>query len=155
MPWPHSLESVPPRAHAACAAATPNALTPSGPYLLPASHARLSTRQGAYDFNQPLSADMFNADISNWDTSGVTNTQAMFYVRSARARSLESDPPRARRLHRRHPTSSRLAPALHARLSTRQVARAFNQPPSFDTSKVTNMHAMFSVRSARALSPQS
>ena len=27
----------------------------------------------------------FNADISSWDTSGVTNMFAMFYVRSARA----------------------------------------------------------------------
>ena len=27
----------------------------------------------------------FNADLSNWDTSSVTNMAAMFYVRSARA----------------------------------------------------------------------
>jgi len=33
--------------------------------------------------------------------------------------------------------------------STRQVARAFNQPLSLDTSKVTNMLNMFYVRSAR------
>ena len=37
--------------------------------------------------------------------------------------------------------------------STRQ-ASAFNQPLSFDTSSVTTMHAMFYVRSARALGPQ-
>jgi hypothetical protein len=35
--------------------------------------------------------------------------------------------------------------------STRQYAFAFNQPLRFDTSKVTTMHAMFWVRSARAL----
>ena len=35
--------------------------------------------------------------------------------------------------------------------STLQHAYAFNQPLSFDTSKVTNMVAMFDVRSARAL----
>ena len=35
--------------------------------------------------------------------------------------------------------------------STRQFTTAFNQPLSLDTSKVTNMHAMFTVRSARAL----
>jgi hypothetical protein len=35
--------------------------------------------------------------------------------------------------------------------STRQDAHAFNQPLSFDTSKVTNMYRMFIVRSARAL----
>ena len=87
--------------------------------------------------------------------------QGMFYVRSARAlapHSLESGPPRACRLHRRHPTPSRLpgrtsSRTLHARLSTRQGASVFNQPLSFDTSKVTNMGNMFYVRSARALAP--
>eukprot|EP00964_Phaeocystis_antarctica_P055512 scaffold32656_cov108-Phaeocystis_antarctica.AAC.3 len=51
----------------------------------------------------------FNADISNWDTSVVTNMDSMFWVRSARAlaHSLESGPPRACRLRRRHPTPSR------------------------------------------------
>ena len=44
-------------------------------------------------------------------------------------------------------------PTLHARLSTRQFAVAFNQPLSFDTSSVTAMDYMFSVRSARALPP--
>ena len=39
--------------------------------------------------------------------------------------------------------------------STRQEARAFNQPLSFDASKVTNMYVMFAVRSARALAPNS
>ena len=53
----------------------PNALTPPGPAPLPASHARLSTRQGAWAFNQPLS----------FDTSNVTNMGYMFAVRSARA----------------------------------------------------------------------
>ena len=36
-------------------------------------------------------------------------------------------------------------------LSTRKGASAFNQPVSFDTSNVTSMAGMFSVRSARAL----
>ena len=37
----------------------------------------------------------------------------------------------------------------------RQVAVQFDQPlSSFDTSKVTNMGSMFSVRSARALPPK-
>jgi len=39
--------------------------------------------------------------------------------------------------------------------STRQNARAFNQPLSFDTSEVTTMNHMFAVRSARALAPNS
>ena len=84
----------------------------------------------------------------------------MFKVRSVRALapSLESVPPRARRLRRRGPTPSHLPestsrPASHALLSTRQEAKAFNQPLSFDTSSVTDMHAMFFVRSARALAP--
>jgi len=34
---------------------------------------------------------------------------------------------------------------------TRQNAHAFNQSLSWDTSSVTNMYAMFTVRSARAL----
>ena len=36
----------------------------------------------------------------------------------------------------------------------RQGASAFNQLVSFDTSKVTDMHGMFSVRPARALAPK-
>ena len=39
--------------------------------------------------------------------------------------------------------------------STRQGASVFNQPLSFDTSKVTDMYAMLAVRSARALTPKS
>jgi hypothetical protein len=39
--------------------------------------------------------------------------------------------------------------------STRQKASAFNQPLSWDTSKVTNIAGMFDVRSARALTPNS
>jgi len=35
--------------------------------------------------------------------------------------------------------------------STRQSTSAFNQPLSLDTSKVTSMHYVFAVRSARAL----
>ena len=47
-------------------------------------------------------------------------------------------------------TSPRIAYALP---STRQDAYAFNQPLSFDTSKVTNVFGMFWVRPARALRP--
>ena len=36
-------------------------------------------------------------------------------------------------------------------LSTRQLAEAFNQPLSFDTSRVTTMDTMFYVHSACAL----
>ena len=110
----------------------------------------LLTRQEASAFNQPLS----------FDTSKVTNMYSMFRVRPSRALapdSLESAFPRACRLRRRRLTpcpASRPAPrpVSHVPLpSTRQYAYAFNQPLSFDTSKVTNMEAMFHVRSARAL----
>ena len=40
---------------------------------------------------------------------------------------------------------------MHALLSTRQGALAFDQPLSLDTSSVTRMDHMFSVCSARAL----
>ena len=79
--------------------------------------------------------ESFNADISNWDTSSVTNMYGMFYVTTM---FLVSPP---------HPT----LPTSHSRLSARQLASAFNQPLSFDTSKVTTMYRMFWVRSARAL----
>ena len=129
----------------------PNALTPPSPVSLPTSHARLSTRQGAWAFNQPLS----------FDTSSVTTMQDMFKVRSARALS----PPalsRALPVHAacvaatQRPHASRpvyLFPRRMPALSTRQAAYAFNQPLSFDTSKVTDMRYMFDVRSARALGP--
>ena len=73
-----------------------------------------------------------------------------------RVPSLESGPPRARRLRRHRPARSPASrptprPASHALLSTRQYASAFNQPLSFDTSKVTDMEDMFEVCSARAL----
>ena len=40
---------------------------------------------------------------------------------------------------------------MPAAFDARQHAHKFNQPLSFDTSKVTTMHGMFYVRSARAL----
>ena len=43
---------------------------------------------------------------------------------------------------------------VYALLLTRQYTEAFNQPLSFDTSKVTTMGGMFGVRSARAQGPQ-
>jgi len=137
--------------------APPQALPPPGPLLPlpappPASHALLSTRQAAKAFNQPL----------NFDTSKVTYMERMFDVRSARA----LDPKALGRVFPVHaasattapyPPASRPAPrpALHALLSTRQFASAFNQPLSWDTSMVTNMHQMFYVRSARVPWPPS
>ena len=108
-----------------------------------------STRQGAHAFNQPLS----------FDTSKVTTMLAMFYVRSARA--LAPDTALSRRPSpcmplappplTLPPPGAHLAPHRMPFPSTRQEARAFNQPLSFDTSNVTHMNNMFNVRSARAL----
>ena len=85
---------------------------------------------------------------------------AMFQVRSARALA-PTAMSQALPVHAtcvaatQRPHVSRALPLLasHARLSTRQLATAFNQPLSFDTSKVTDMGHMFYVRSARALWP--
>ena len=84
----------------------------------------------------------------------------MFSVRSAHALappSLHSQAlsPCMPLVRCRRPTPSRLRPtprlASYALLSTRQHARAFNQPLSFDTSSVTTMYYTFYVRSAHAL----
>ena len=106
----------------------------------------------------------FNTDISGWDTSSVTAMDAMFYVRSARAlgpqalsRAFSPCMPLVCRHHTPGLPASRLAPLppeSHALPSTRQRASVFNQPLSFDTSKVTYMRFMFLVRSARALTPK-
>ena len=53
--------------------------------------------------------------------------------------------------HARLSASPHLSPCIvYALLLTRQDAEAFNQPLSFDTSKVTSMNKMFVVRSWRA-----
>ena len=101
----------------------------------------------------------FNADISGWNTSSVTDMSGMFYVRSAPAPF--PLPMQALACTRfaplRRPTPScppaRMPPAPYARLMTRQSASAFNQLLSFDTSSVTDMSYMFTVRSAQAPPP--
>ena len=120
------------------------------PACLPSSYAPLSTRQNAWAFNQPLS----------FDTSSVSTMNTMFNVRSAHApgrSSLHSWAlparcvPLLRSAHALPSPGPHVCPPTYAPLSTRQHARAFNQPLSFDTSSVTNMGSMFAVRSARAL----
>ena len=112
----------------------------------PTPLAALSTRQYASAFNQPLS----------FDTSEVTTMWGMFFVRSA----LGLCPTCARTvpcLHQRH--RHRALPPLDSAtrgphtsprtarrpLLTRQGAVSFNQPLSFNTSKVTSMWGMFGV----------
>ena len=84
--------------------------------------------------------------------------QSMFSVRSARAlaptalsRALPVHTNCVATTQRPHASRALPLPASHARLSTRQWATVFNQPLSFDMSRVTNTHRMFEVRSARAL----
>ena len=86
MPWPPAL-SHRPSPCTPLGPPPPHALPLPRPTPRPASHALLSTRQGASAFNQPLS----------FDTSKVTDMSRMFWVRYARALcpSLESSPPRA------------------------------------------------------------
>ena len=93
----------------------------------------------------------FNADISGWDTSGVTTMQGMFQVRSARASTLTRIRP-ARCLLTARPTRvpSPGPQSPPPTPDTRQGASAFNQPLSLNTSSVTDMSSMFQVRSARA-----
>ena len=90
--------------------------------------------------------------ISSWNTSGVTTMKYMFFVRTLAPTSYQ---PRALPCsaacavappHR--PLTSRPAPppASYTHLATRQKAEAFNQPLTFDTSKVATMRRMFKVR---------
>ena len=144
-PAPQPSQSVPPRA---CHARPPPAARTSSRIAC----ALLSTRQGAWAFNQPLS----------FDTSSVTYMNNMFVVRSA-----PTLPPQALvrpslcallalpRPHALPPPGPPPRRASNALLSTRQDAYAFNQPLSFDTSSVADMRNMLSVRSTRVPCPPS
>ena len=112
----------------------------------PAPYAAFSrTRQNALAFNQPLS----------FDTSSVRYMSGMFKVCSER--DLHPIPYQSQALSCRLlalPPQNLPSPTVpYALLPTRQHATTFNQPLSFDTSKVSDMHAMFEVPSARALRP--
>ena len=108
-------------------------------------NAACDPRQEAEAFNQPLS----------WDTSSVTSMSAIFYVRCCSAPPPICSRPFspaccvhaaiARRLPPPGPQSPRPA-AMSPACDPRQDAEAFNQPLSWDTSRVMAMHWMFSVR---------
>ena len=97
----------------------------------------------------------FNDELSSWDTSSVTSMQGMFWVRSARAPPATTAVGPSQRAAcataASYPPATRPAcrSFYYASLSTRQGARAFNQPLRLDTSSVTSMLGMFDVRSAR------
>ena len=112
------------------------------------------SRQQSSAFNQPLS----------FDTSSVTAMYYMFAVRSspwpAPTSAVEPSPLPAACAAVVCMPPSRLQPAPSPRsecppFDSRQGASAFNQPLSFDTSSVTNMDYMFSVRSSPCPGPQS
>ena len=98
----------------------------------------LATRQKAVKFNNKL----------NFDTSSVTSMKDMFRVRVPSTR-----PSRAASLRAACITTAFSSPGQHlallrmTSLATRQGAKKFNKKLSFtDTSKVTSMQGMFSVR---------
>ena len=111
-------------------------------------------RQFAKVFNQPLS----------FDTSKVTTMEEMFEVHFARASRSDSSRAFSCPLHARSPPHTNeyfphqlniphtnadiVCPAFGYRQGEDQDdGSAFNQPLSFDTSKVTNMDEMFEVHS--------
>jgi len=71
----------------------------------------------------------FNEDISNWDTSGVTDMTAMFDRATAFNQPLTFDTSKV--------TSMK---------SMFYIATAFNGPLTFDTSSVTDMSTMFAIQ---------
>ena len=146
---PRPIKRWGPPLHAVLASLQPIALSAPGSHLARNVCSPLWTRQKATAFNQPLS----------FNTSSVTSMEEMFYVRStlvlrsyssrtfSRARCMRSrNPPRHPWLLARTPFRTVCSP-----LSTRQKAKAFNKPLSFDTSSVTTMEEMFKVHSPRIL----
>ena len=142
MPCPPSLESGPPRANAACVAATqrPHRLTPPGPHFFP--------RIACPPFDSAVGVGVQPAD----QLRHVQGHEYGLHVRSRALRACPAPPHPA--LSRALPPRANAACVAATRLSTRQYG-VFNQPLSFDTSKVTVMLGMFAVRSARALAPHS
>eukprot|EP00964_Phaeocystis_antarctica_P045733 scaffold26342_cov63-Phaeocystis_antarctica.AAC.1 len=139
-----------PLLHAACAAVV-HRLLPPDPYTSPRTACpSFDSRQYASAFNQPLS----------FDTSSVTDMGYMFYVRSSScpAPNLQSRPLLravcAAVVHRLLPPDPYTSPRIVCpSFDSRQYASAFNQPLSFDTSSITTMNTMFSVRSSPCPAP--
>ena len=104
----------------------------------------------------------FNADISNWDTSRVTNMHQMFRDARAFNQPLSLDTSSVMDMGNMFSSASVFSQPLS--FDTSSVtnmgemfydASAFNQPLSFDTSSVTTMSHMFFVRSPLVPCPES
>ena len=146
---PAPATHVGPRLHAACTAAPPHALAPPGPHAArtlcpPHDSAGRGGVQRAAEL-QHVQRHRHGQDV-------------LCALRASPAPRSPSRPSPARCSHRcaaPRPRAfpARMPPASYARLMTRQWAPVFNQPLSFDTSSVTDMYAMFAVRSAQAPAP--
>ena len=135
-----NLQSSPPRVHAACAAPVPFCI------LFPPSNST-----GRVVLQPATELQHVQRHRHGRHVSGALRA-------CPGPPAFSRSPSRACRLRRHRPTPSHLPaltprPASYALLSTRQLAKAFNQPLSFDTSSVTNMEVMFRVRADRALAP--
>ena len=131
----------------------PHALPPLGPHVAPSSYASFFYASFFYsaggDCVQPAAelrhVQRHKHGVDVWGALRACPALSLHSLRSPCC--LRHRPP--------HPTLPpafpHVAPPPMLPLCTRQWASAFNQPLSFDTSNVTSMAGMFSVRSARAL----
>ena len=134
MPWPPALSWAIP-VHAACAVAAPSPST--GPHISP----RIACPPFDSAARVQPAAELRHLQRHDHVSHVPGALRACPLAVQAACAAAASLPPASRLSPR---------PASHALLSTRQSAYAFNQPLSFDTSKVTEMSAMFTVRSAYA-----
>ena len=151
VPSPRPPAESPSLCSAACAVAPAHCPLTSRLAPRPGTYAHLASRQGAENFNQPLTLD----------TSSVTTMYGMFEVRIPSPRPLQPralpsavplapSPPRTALSPPARPARP---PASYTHLATRQDAENFNQPLTLDTSKVTTMMGMFGVRALAPTSP--
>ena len=153
MPCPPSLESGLPPCMPACAATTHTPASRPAPRMCPPFDsagrmgvqpaAELRHGQGHGWGGDALHGHALHVSGAPRTCPGPRALSRTFPVHMP----LAPPPPRSRLLARR------LAPHRMPLLSTRQYTRAFNQPLSFDTAKVTDMGGMFYVRALTPAQP--